>query len=63
MLKSSDASSGEPEMRVIVSPCAKLIVQSFCRSTSNVTGSRSTSQDLCSLKLGEIRSVQSGFGR
>ena len=63
MLKSSEASNGEPEMRTIVSPCAMFTVHSFCRSTSNVTGSSAAVVSRWSRTLAEIRSRQFADGR
>ena len=62
MLKSSDCRTGEPEMRVIVSPCARLIVQRWLRTTSSVTGSSASSTSSWNASRGDTRERQSGAG-
>jgi len=63
MLKSSDWKTGDPETRVTVSPCARLIVHSRWRMTSNVIGSSSGSTSSCSASRGDRRARQSSAGR
>ena len=62
MLKSSDWSTGEPEIRVIVSPWARFVIQRRLRITSNVTGSRSGSTSSWKTTRPETRVRQSAEG-